>query len=74
MTVEFYLVEYDDKPDVLHIRIDGANRPATKADTKAHPEAYKALKMKMATEPPRIPFEQRRGRAAPAAEFRKGKA
>lgn len=58
--VEFILREYPDKPDELFIRDGDVERRADKADTKKHLEAYRALKAKMAKEPPRKSFAERR--------------
>jgi hypothetical protein len=59
MKVEFILRDYPDKPDELFIVEDGKERRASKADAKAHPAEYKALKMKLAQEPERLSFEAR---------------
>lgn len=59
MTVEFILRDYPDKPDELFIIEDGKERRASKADAKAHPAEYKALKMKLATEPERLSWDER---------------
>ncbi len=60
--IEFYLKTFDDRPDELRMLIEGEDKPATKAHAKQYPEAYQALKKKMASEPPREPWEARRNR------------
>lgn len=58
--VRFYIREFDDKGDELRIVVNGVDRPATKHDKKSYPGFYKALKMKMAQEPPRLNWEERK--------------
>lgn len=58
--VRFYIREFDDRGDELRIVVNGVDRPATKHDKKSYPGFYKALKIKMAHEPPRLNWEERK--------------